>query len=447
MKTIRTISIITVFAAVTSLAAAQNFPDEYLGLPGDNLNLYAVMNLFQESETLEAFERSLNDQESTINNLDLNGDNFVDYITVSDFIDDNVHTIVLRTSLERDEQQDIAVFMVEKLRNDAVQIQLIGDEALYGSNYIVEPIYAETSNPGYTGRTNSRNANVLSTTYYEIAAWPVVRYIYHPRYSLWRSSWYWGYYPSYWHAWTPHYWHYYYGYHSHWHNHYYSHYRHWNNYRSRSYNTFYNNRVRVYSPTVALNINKKHYRNTYSRPDQRRAGEQRYAQNTSQRARASRTSVSTQRSGSRSGTVSQRQGVQRSTNAVRSSTTRSSSQRTTPSVQNRSSQSRSNKRSTPAVSRNSSQRSTPAVQNRSSQSRSTKRSAPAVSRSSSQRSTPSVQNRSSQSRSTKRSAPAVSRSSSKRSKPAVSKRSSSRSSGKKSSSRTSKSRSSSTSRR
>jgi len=184
MKTIRTISIITLFAAVTSLVAAQDYPDEYLGLPGDNLNLYAVMNLFQESETLEAFERSLNDQEYTINNLDLNGDSFVDYITVSDYVDDNVHTIVLRASLDRNEQQDIAVFVVEKLQNDAVQIQLIGDEALYGPNYIVEPIYAETPNPGYSG-----NAIVSNSSNYAVATWPLISYIYHPRYRVWRSAW------------------------------------------------------------------------------------------------------------------------------------------------------------------------------------------------------------------------------------------------------------------
>jgi len=191
MKTIRTISIITLFAAVTSLVAAQDYPDEYLGLPGDNLNLYAVMNLFQESETLEAFERSLNDQEYTINNLDLNGDSFVDYITVSDYVDDNVHTIVLRASLDRNEQQDIAVFVVEKLQNDAVQIQLIGDEALYGPNYIVEPIYAETPNPGYSG-----NAIVSNSSNYAVATWPLISYIYNPRYRGWRSAWYWEYYPS-----------------------------------------------------------------------------------------------------------------------------------------------------------------------------------------------------------------------------------------------------------
>jgi len=207
MKTLRTIYTLLVLAAASVVVAAQNYPEEYLGLPGDNLNLYAVMNLFQESETLEGFERSLNDSESMINNLDLNGDNLIDYITVSDYTEGNVHTIVLRAALNNNEQQDVAVFVVEKLRNGAVQIQLIGDEALYGPNYIVEPIYAETPNPGYTGNAYSRNVNVVTTTYYDIAAWPLIRFIYYPGYVVWRSSWYWGYYPSYWRPWRPHYWH------------------------------------------------------------------------------------------------------------------------------------------------------------------------------------------------------------------------------------------------
>lgn len=33
-----------------------------LGLPGDNLNLYAVLEVFQKSPTLEGFEKSLNDK-------------------------------------------------------------------------------------------------------------------------------------------------------------------------------------------------------------------------------------------------------------------------------------------------------------------------------------------------------------------------------------------------
>ena len=169
MKTIRTIFIAILAAAIISVSA-QDYPEEYLGLPGDNLNLYAVMNLFQQSETLEGFERSLNDEESMINNLDLNGDNLIDYITVSDYVEADIHTIVMSAALNRNEKQDIAVFLVEQLRNGAVQIQLIGDEDLYGRNYIVEPIYAETANPGYTGTVYNRNANVVSTSYYDIAA-------------------------------------------------------------------------------------------------------------------------------------------------------------------------------------------------------------------------------------------------------------------------------------
>ncbi|MFO7659193.1 MAG: hypothetical protein R6W78_19195 [Bacteroidales bacterium] len=257
---------------------AQEWPKEYLGLPGDNLNLYAVMDLFRESETLEGFEKSLNDEKTLINNLDLNDDNMVDYISVADYQDGNVHTIVLRAMLYRNESQDVAVFTVEQLRNGEVQIQLIGDEALYGRNYIVEPNYAETPNPGYRGATaDRRNVTMVTTTYRDIAVWPVVRFIYHPTYVVWRSSWYWGYYPVYWNPWRTYYWHYYYGYHYNWHNHYYTHYRHSNHYRYPHYNTYYYSSVRNYSPRVSVNISKGYYKSTYSRPEMRREGEARYS--------------------------------------------------------------------------------------------------------------------------------------------------------------------------
>lgn len=264
-------SILAILTVFLTTVKAQEMPEEYLGLPGDNLNLYAVMKLFQESKTLESFERDLNDQNSMINNLDLNGDNRVDYIMVSDYVDRNVHTIVLRVALNRKEYQDVAVFTVERFSDGSVQIQLIGDEALYGKNYIIEPYYAETPNPGYTQK------RVVVTTYYEVAYWPLIRFIYLPDYVVWRSAWYWGYYPAYWHAWNPYYWHYYYGYHYNWHHHYYSYYHHWDHYRCHRYNDFYCSHIRVYSPTVVININKGHYHATYSRPEQRRQGEALYA--------------------------------------------------------------------------------------------------------------------------------------------------------------------------
>ncbi len=435
---------IIVFAAATTLGSAQDYPEEYLGLPGDNLNLYAVMNLFQESETLEKFEESLNNEESMINNLDLNGDNLIDYITVSDYVDKNVHNIVLRAALNRSEQQDIAVFVVEQLSNGSVQIQLIGDEALYGPNYIVEPIYAETPNPGYTGTIYRSNANVVSTSYYDIAAWPLISYIYHPGYSVWRSSWHWGYYPTYWSPWRAHYWHYYYGYHYHWHDHYYSHYRHWDRHRCGHYNTYYRNRVRVYSPTVLVNVNNGRYRSTYSRPDQRRAGENYYSRTASTRsqvATSGRRKTATVQRSDRSNAVQRSQAsrnstVQRSQAANnRSSVQRSSSKKTTPTVQ-RSTSSRSNsqsrstvQRSQPSKSKSSVQRSQPSRSQSSVQRSSSKKTSPAVQRSSSNRS--SSQSRSSVQRSQpSKSKSSVQRSSSKKSTPSVQRSTSSRSSSK-----------------
>lgn len=278
MKTLIITSLLLVLTVMGSKAGAQEWPDEYLGLPGDNLNLYATMKLFQESETLEGFERNLNDENSRINNLDLNGDNQVDYIMVLDYVDGDVHTIVLRAALSEDETQDVAVFTVQRFSNGSVEIQLIGDEALYGKNYIVEPIYNETPNPGYTGKNRSgRNITVVRTTTYEVAAWPVVRYIFLPDYVVWRSSWYWGYYPAYWNPWRPFYWHTYYGYHYNWHHHYYGHYRIWNHHRCHRYNDFYYSNVRVYSPRVSVKIKSGNYNHTYSRPDLRKQGEVLYA--------------------------------------------------------------------------------------------------------------------------------------------------------------------------
>jgi len=321
MKKLIITSIIALLMGAWNLGRTNEWPDEYLGLPGDNLNLYAVMKLFQESETLEGFERSLNDENSRINNLDLNGDNLVDYIMVFDYVDGNMHTIVLRVALNEFENQDVAVFTVERFNDGSVQVQLIGDEALYGENYIVEPIYAdnynETPNPGYIGRSrNIRNVVVVRTTYYEVASWPLIRYIFLPSYIVWRSHWYWGYRPHYWHPWRPYYWHYYYGYHSHWHPYYYRHYRHWKHYRCARYHDYYYRDIRSHSPKVKIRIKKGVYRYTYSRPDLRRNGEALFARtNNSQNHRERGNYVSTQ--GNRSVSSSRRsRSVQGTTSGV-----------------------------------------------------------------------------------------------------------------------------------
>jgi hypothetical protein len=288
MKKLVYIFVFPLILATSSVVNAQNYADAYLGLPGDNLNLFAVMKLFQESETLEGFERSLNDENTRINNLDLNGDNRIDYIRVIDNSERNLHMIVLQVGISARENQDVAVFYVERESNNQVRIQLIGDEALYGKNYIVEPNYSdyagETPNPGYTGNTmvfEGQPVVVNRVTTYEVAAWPLIRFIFMPGYVVWHSPWYFGYYPHWWSPWRPYYWHYYYGYHSHWNPHYYGHYRYCDHYYSPQYHNHYYSSRRSYSPYVSNHISTGYYKNTYSRPETRRAGSELYARTVS----------------------------------------------------------------------------------------------------------------------------------------------------------------------
>ncbi|MBO9611884.1 MAG: hypothetical protein J7619_04275 [Dyadobacter sp.] len=251
--------------------------EEKLDLPGDNLNLYAVLKLFQESETLEGFERKLNEEDSEINNLDLNGDDQIDYIRVEDQVEGNLHTISLKVAVSETEDQDVAAFYVEKKDNGEVWIQLVGDEDLYGKDYIIEPnsqsgTVSETPNPGYTGNREVQQAVAQPNVTY-VSTWPVIQFIFVPRYVIWRSPWRWHYYPSYWRPWRPRYWHYYYGYHYHWHYYYNGHFRRWPSYRNPAWHThYYGGNFRSRSVIVHTRYTRGDYRATYSRPSSARQG-------------------------------------------------------------------------------------------------------------------------------------------------------------------------------
>jgi hypothetical protein len=338
-KFIITSILVALFAAGTTLMAQDN-QDDYLGLPGDNLNLYAVMKLFQESKTLEDFERSLNDQNSTINNLDLNGDNLVDYIKVIDNVDGDVHNIVLQVAVSPKENQDVAVFTVQRFQNGQVQIQLTGDEQLYGKDYIIEPIYddansREISNPGYTGNTrtvNGQTITYISTTPVQIALWPLVRFIFLPSYTVWHSSWYWGYYPNYWHPWRPFSWNYYYGYQYNWNHDYYSYYRRWDYHRYSRWNDFYYTGRRSYSPDVHHRVEMGYYKTTYSHPEQRKDGDAMFAKTHPDQYRRS-TAIS---SGNNSTTTRRSTSTLPNTNHPSINNTGTTRRSTTPTMTNKS---------------------------------------------------------------------------------------------------------------
>lgn len=299
MKKIVFLIAIVILSGTLNFIHAQTIQvKDSLGLPGDNLNLYAVMNLFRESETLEIFERKLNAEDSKVNNLDLNADDKIDYIRVVDNVDKMVHNIVLQVPINEKENQDVAVFIVEKNHNGEVQIQLIGDEVLYGKDYIIEPNYKdasdvkETPNPGYIKKSTTRNINasgnitiINNYTTLKPIFWPLVRFVFMPSYSVWISPWRYNYYPSFWHPWKPWYWHYYYGYHVNYYPNYYRSYRSVNYYRSPLARNVYYNQRRMFSVSFTLSVKTNVYRTTYAHPEMRRSGIELYQRNSNQNNR------------------------------------------------------------------------------------------------------------------------------------------------------------------
>jgi hypothetical protein len=143
----------------------------------DNLDLRAVATIFGESSDLEDFEKRINDPEAQISNLDLNNDNYVDYLRVIESIEGNDHIIVIQSVIDNDLYQDVASIEIQRDKNNKVQVQVVGDVYMYGDNYIYEPIYVHTP--------------VIYTTFWANN--------YRPYY----SNWYWNYYPSYYSYWTP----------------------------------------------------------------------------------------------------------------------------------------------------------------------------------------------------------------------------------------------------
>ena len=173
-----------------------------LGLPGDNLDLYAVLDLFQKSKTIEDFEKSLNEEKTGINNLDLNLDNKVDFIKVVTKQKENDFTFILQVDVTEKETQDVAVILVSKDKNDKVTMQIVGDVDLYGKDYVIEPKPPVTANPGYTGNQPVTGNSTSSTTVVVVESAPIVQYVYSPVYVPYYPPYHYAYYPPYYAAFT-----------------------------------------------------------------------------------------------------------------------------------------------------------------------------------------------------------------------------------------------------
>jgi hypothetical protein len=196
------LALVLLLASLLNLPAfAQTANDiELLGLPGDNLDLYAVLDLFQKSPTIEDFEKSLNDTATGINNMDLNLDDKIDFIKVKTEQKKEDFTFILQVDVTEKETQDVAVILLSKDKDEKVTLQIVGDKDLYGKNYVVEPKPATTAvtpNPAYTGDNPVTKTVAASNTVVVVESAPIVQYVYSPVYVPYYPPYHYGYYPPY----------------------------------------------------------------------------------------------------------------------------------------------------------------------------------------------------------------------------------------------------------
>ncbi len=191
MKSIGMLSVVALL--VSGLSSYGQGQERESEVPGDHFSLEGALELFKKSESPEEFEKLLNSPDSKVNNLDLNGDGYIDYIRVFDKYEGNVHAFIIQAVVSETENQDIAVIELEKLTNGKAVLQIIGDEDIYGVETIIEPTREVRTYAGTTSRPTVVN----------VWAWPSVQHIYGPYYSGWSSPW--GYYrrPIWYHTWRP----------------------------------------------------------------------------------------------------------------------------------------------------------------------------------------------------------------------------------------------------
>lgn len=134
------------------------------------LDLNAVAAAFAESRSVKEFEELLNSSRYMINNLDLNGDGWIDYLRVIETHSGYYHTLLIQACVAPGMFQDVATLIAER-RSSTLYVEVVGDRYLYGYNYIVRPVFVKRP-----------------------PMWDVYG---RATYAVWSSPYYYDYYPSY----------------------------------------------------------------------------------------------------------------------------------------------------------------------------------------------------------------------------------------------------------
>ena len=144
--------------------------NNYNSDPSFYLDLNAVAAAFAESRSVREFEELLNSSRYMINNLDLNGDGWIDYLRVIETHSGYYHTLLIQACVAPGMFQDVATLIAER-RAGTLYVEVVGDRYLYGYNYIVRPVFVKRP-----------------------PMWDVYG---RATYAVWSSPYYYDYYPSY----------------------------------------------------------------------------------------------------------------------------------------------------------------------------------------------------------------------------------------------------------
>lgn len=137
----------------------------------DGLDLKLIGPLLKKAKDAETLEKLINDPAQGVNNLDLNEDDKVDYINVTEYGKGSNRGFSLTSDMGGGEIQEIATIQIEK-KGDNADVQVQGNREIYGNNS-----YYHSHMPG-------------------IGSYLLMSYMFRPH-PFYYSRWGYGYYPPY----------------------------------------------------------------------------------------------------------------------------------------------------------------------------------------------------------------------------------------------------------
>lgn len=146
-----------------------NFNDNYLAK--DNFNLPAVGSILRQSDSASDFERRLN-AGNGVNNLDLNGDGYADYISVAEYEDRDTgqRGFSLFDKFGSNAIQEIATIILDRTLNNGrrdTRAYLNGNDQIYGDDNFYQSDWKDTALNIANWAFQDRSSSYSSPYYYD----------------------------------------------------------------------------------------------------------------------------------------------------------------------------------------------------------------------------------------------------------------------------------------